>query len=88
MEAATLLLTNGYVVSMDAERRLFRDGAVAIRDDRILAAGPRVDVESAYSADRTIDAGGNAIMPGLINAHRHLLITPRGSMPEGRGAPT
>lgn len=84
MESATLLLTNGYVVSMDAERRLIRDGAVAVRGDRILAVGRRTEIEAAYTADRTIDAGGNVIMPGLINAHRHLLITPRGSMPEGR----
>jgi predicted ester cyclase len=43
MESSTLLLTNGYIVSMDAERRLFRDGTVVVRDDRILAVGRRCD---------------------------------------------
>ncbi len=84
MESATLLLTNGFVITMNDDRRLIRDGAVAIRGDSIVAVARTAEIQSQYRAEQTIDARGNVIMPGLINAHRHLLITPRGSIPEGR----
>jgi len=42
---ATLLIANAdWVVTMDRERRILRDGAVAIRDDRIVSVGKTADV--------------------------------------------
>ena len=40
---------------------------VLIAGDRIAAVAPRID----SAADRTIDAGGMIVLPGLINAHIH-----------------
>ena len=68
---------------MDADRNLYRSGAVAIRGENIVAVGQAEKLSSQYRAERTIDAHGNVIMPGLINAHRHLLACPRGSLQEG-----
>ncbi len=40
--------------------------------------------DDRYTPDRTIDAGGNVVMPGLINAHHHLYSTfARGFSPPG-----
>ncbi|HEU4328590.1 MAG TPA: amidohydrolase [Roseiflexaceae bacterium] len=71
-ESVDLLLTGGVVVTMDPARTVHADGAVAVRGDRIVAVGPSAELAARYSAAETIDCGGCAIMPGLINAHAHI----------------
>lgn len=81
--AIDLLIAHGFVITMNAERTMIRDGAVAIRGEDIVAVGKTADLQLQFKAARTIDAGGNVVMPGLINAHRHMLATPRGTLKEG-----
>lgn len=78
-----LLITNGFVVTMDGKRQLIRDGAVAVRGESISAVGKADELAASVEAKRRIDARGNIIMPGLVNAHRHMLSTPRGTLREG-----
>ena len=66
-----MLVTGGTVVTMDVQRRVIEDGAVAIRGDSIVAVGPRAEIESRFEAAQTIDAHGALVMPGLINGHAH-----------------
>lgn len=81
-----LLITNGTVVTQNADRELVPDGAVAVTDDRISAVGPAEKLEAETSPERTIDADGGAIIPGLINAHTHVSdILLRGSFDQDRG---
>ncbi|MBI3950030.1 MAG: amidohydrolase [Acidobacteria bacterium] len=56
---------------MDAERHVFSDGLVAVRDDRIVAVGGRRELASRFLARQVIDARGAAVLPGLINGHTH-----------------
>lgn len=50
------------------------DGAVAIRDGRIVAVGPTADVVADWGGDvETIDATGRTVMPGLVECHSHPL---------------
>jgi 5-methylthioadenosine/S-adenosylhomocysteine deaminase len=70
-EKADLLITGGTVVTMDAQRRVINDGAVAIRGDSIVGVGSRAEIESCFEAPKTIDAHGALVMPGLINGHAH-----------------
>src|SRR5271168_987299 len=70
-EKADLLITGGTVITMDAQRRVIDDGAVAIRGDSIVAVGSRAEIETRFEASKTIDARGALIMPGLINGHAH-----------------
>lgn len=51
------------------------DAAVLIDGDRIVAAGPRADVEAALGSReaRELDAGDAVIVPGLVDAHAHPL---------------
>lgn len=48
------------------------DAAVVIEDGRIRAAGPRVQIEIPDGAQR-VDAAGGTIMPGVIDAHVHVM---------------
>lgn len=70
-EKADLIIAGGTVVTMDVQKRVIEDGAVAIRADSIAAVGTRAEVESRFDADRTIDARGSLVLPGLINGHAH-----------------
>ena len=57
-----LLLRHGQVVTMDAERRILVDGAIAVHDGRIVAAGPDREVGVAYEgADQRDLAGRSSI---------------------------
>lgn len=50
-----------------------QDGAVWVRDGRILTVGPYAQVKAAGPSPVTeIDHGSAAIMPALVNAHTHL----------------
>ncbi|MBP1466323.1 amidohydrolase [Candidatus Chloroploca sp. M-50] len=71
-EKIDVLLIGGTVVTMDANWTIIADGAVAVKDKRILAVGPTPMIVDQYSADTIIDCAGCAIMPGLINAHAHV----------------
>ncbi|MBI4280027.1 MAG: amidohydrolase family protein [Armatimonadetes bacterium] len=67
-----LLITGGTVVTMDPQRRIITDGAVAVDGGRILAVDKAAVVAAQYPAVReTIDARGHLVTPGLIDGHNH-----------------
>jgi 5-methylthioadenosine/S-adenosylhomocysteine deaminase len=57
---------------MDQERRIIPDGGIAISQGRIVAIGPRADIERDYTSRQRINATGKVITPGLINGHTHI----------------
>lgn len=81
-----LLVTNGRVVTQNPDREVIEDGAVAVENDEIVAVGEREDIEAAYVPERTVDADGGAVIPGVINAHTHVSdIIFRGAFAADRG---
>lgn len=52
---------------------LIPDGALAIRGEHIAAIGPRAEVLSACAPETYLDLGGRAVLPGLVDAHTHLV---------------
>lgn len=52
---------------------VLRDGALAVRDGRIVAVGPSAELERRYRADWALDAGGRLVTPGFVDVHSHLL---------------
>lgn len=69
--AADLLLV-GRVVTMNATRLVIPDGAIAVRDGRIVAVGPRDEVEAAWEAPRRIARPHAILLPGLADCHTHV----------------
>ncbi len=67
----SLVITNGTVVTMDGERRVLSQGAVAIDGPKIVAVDAAAAIAASYRGRTTIDAGGAIVMPGLINTHTH-----------------
>ncbi|HEY6264300.1 MAG TPA: amidohydrolase [Candidatus Acidoferrum sp.] len=74
-EKVDLLVSGGTVVTMDGERRILEDGAIAVKGDVIVALGPRAEIESKFAAPQTINARGKLVLPGFINGHTHAAMT-------------
>jgi len=70
-----LLVSGGTVVTMDGARTIYDDGGIAVKGDRIVAVGPRTEVEERYRAQQTIPASGKLVLPGFINGHTHVPMT-------------
>jgi len=71
-----LLIAGGAVITMDRDRRVFENGFVAIRGERIVDVGGASEMKAkGYKAKQTIDARGKVVLPGLINAHSHIPMT-------------
>lgn len=71
-EGSVWILAHGVVVTMDRERRVFYNGAVAVQGDTIVAVGPADEVLTRYPNARVDDVQGHVVIPGLVNAHTHM----------------
>ena len=75
MESVDVLLKNVWVVTMDDAYRLFPKGAAAVRGSTIVAVGEETQILRSYAGKETVDGGGRALLPGLVNAHTHVPMT-------------
>ena len=82
IETVDILIENGTLLTLDEERRILTDGAIAIRGDRIVAVGKTADLGKKFKGEKTIDASLRLIMPGLVNGHAHLIEIARGLIPD------
>ena len=69
------LLTNAIVLTMDGKMNQYDPGAVAIKNDLIVAVGPEAEIIKEYTADEIINCDSKVLMPGIINAHTHVPMT-------------
>lgn len=67
-----ILIVGGTVITMNKDRRMIENGAVAIKDGKIVAVGTRAEVMRNRTARQTINAAGKVVIPGLINTHTHV----------------
>ncbi|MBI3826906.1 MAG: amidohydrolase [Candidatus Rokubacteria bacterium] len=65
-----MLVTNGRIYTLDAADRVV--DSLVIRDGRVKFAGRRSDVELA-AGEPVLDLEGRAVLPGLVDAHGHLM---------------
>ena len=64
-------LIRGMVITMNPDRDVFTDGFVAIADGRVAAVGSSGQCD--YSASEEVGGNGHVVIPGLVNAHAHLV---------------
>ena len=69
---ADLLIVGGTIVTMDKDRRMIDDGAIAVKNNEIIAVGKRLEITKKFHAKQTINATGKFVIPGLINTHTHI----------------
>ncbi len=69
---ADLLVRNiDWLVTVDARRRVIRDGAVAVKDGKFSAIGKSAALEREWNAGQILDGKGAVVTPGLIDSHLH-----------------
>jgi imidazolonepropionase len=52
---------------------IIENGAVLIRDEKIIAVGTTEGLRAAHPDEPTLDASGCAVMPGFVDPHTHLI---------------
>src|SRR5688572_33263959 len=71
-EAATLVLRNGRIVTVDSARSEAQ--AIAVRGSTILAVGSNSEInQHVGDSTEVIDLQGRLVVPGFIESHGHYL---------------
>ncbi len=71
-EKVDLIVYGSHVLCADEPGRVLKEGAVAVRDGRIVAVDERAVVENRFMADSQLGGPDYAVMPGLVNGHTHV----------------
>lgn len=74
-QTVDLIINNGTVVTMDAQKRIVENGAVAVAKNKIVAIGSSAEILKKYSSKQIINAEDKFVIPGLINTHTHVPMT-------------
>jgi 5-methylthioadenosine/S-adenosylhomocysteine deaminase len=67
----SIVVANGTVVTVDANRRVIPRGSVAIDGRDIVAVDTADAIAARFSGRAEIDAAGAVVIPGLVNTHTH-----------------
>lgn len=76
---ASSIVRGKYLISKvmsPTEATVIADGAVYQRDGEVVEIGTYADLAAKYSPDEVIGSPEHVIMPGLVNAHHHVGLTP------------
>ncbi|MFW9975454.1 MAG: amidohydrolase [Candidatus Thorarchaeota archaeon] len=71
MQPKSILIKNGYILTLDPRREIITDGSLYIENDTIVELGKSADLKR-HKAELVIDAKNKLVMPGLIDTHAHL----------------
>ena len=88
MPATTKIDHARFVLTLDPQRRIIRDGSILIEGNRITRVGKAAELASV-GADRVIDARHMVVTPGFFNGHMHISYAHcvRGIFPDDQGSP-
>lgn len=67
-----MLFTNATIITMNPQRDIISNGAIAVQENRIVAIDKTPVLLEQYRDDEIIDVAGKLIIPGLIDTHVHL----------------
>ena len=72
-----LLVTGDLILTLDADGRILKDGAIAVSDKTIVDIGPADALAAKWVPGQTVDGRNRLVIPGLVNVHNHtpLMIT-------------
>ena len=67
-----LLVTHiDWLITVDPQRRIIRDAALAVKDGQFVAVGKTADLSGQWQASQTISGLGRVVIPGMIDNHLH-----------------
>lgn len=68
-QKVSLIVHNAKIYTVDSAFSIAE--AMAIQNDKVVAIGKNEDILKSYQTEKIIDAKGNTIFPGFIDAHCH-----------------
>jgi len=71
LESADYIIHAGYILTMDNDLTVIRNGALVINNGKIEDVGDSGDISKKYSSKNIINGKNTAVIPGLINTHTH-----------------
>jgi 5-methylthioadenosine/S-adenosylhomocysteine deaminase len=72
MRAVDLIIHSAdWLITLDAERRVYRDGALAVTGDTIIEVGKTDSLLQRYQGSKQLSARRAVVVPGLVDAHLH-----------------
>ena len=74
-DAIDLIIAGEYVVTMDRDGNVIRDGAIAVDEGLIIAIGTADEINAQFTASGNLEGDNRIVMPGLINGHSHAAMT-------------
>lgn len=67
-------IKNATLITNNEQNDVIQDAVIQVKDGKIAYAG-KAAAAPEFHAERTIDAHGNAVMPGFVNMHTHVPMT-------------
>ncbi|MDI6801658.1 MAG: amidohydrolase family protein [Thermodesulfovibrionales bacterium] len=71
MQPVDYIICGDYILTMNEKMDLIRDGAVAVKDTKIVDTDISENIFKKYSSEKIIEGKNRAVLPGLINTHTH-----------------
>lgn len=71
MNFVNYIITGDYVLTMNDKMDVIKNGAVAIKDNKIVDVDQTETILQKYAAKEILKRPGHVIMPGFINTHTH-----------------
>jgi 5-methylthioadenosine/S-adenosylhomocysteine deaminase len=71
-DAADLLVIGGWILTMDSERNMLRDGAVVVRNELIVGIEDASTALAEHPGATVVGAADSVVTPGFVNCHQHL----------------
>lgn len=66
------LIHGATILTLNANREVLHDGAIAVDGGKIVAVGKSADIVPAYAPRHSVDASACIVTPGLVDAHIHI----------------
>ncbi|MEK6528194.1 MAG: amidohydrolase, partial [Nitrospirota bacterium] len=71
MEKVDYIIRADYLLTMEGDLAVIKDGAVAIAGKKIKDTGTFTDISKKYTSERLLGGSGKVVLPGLVNTHTH-----------------
>ncbi|MBI5665188.1 MAG: amidohydrolase [Nitrospirae bacterium] len=71
MKSVDYIIKADYLLTMEGDLSVIRDGAVAVTGSVITDAGTFKDISLKYTSEKIFDGNNKVVFPGLINTHSH-----------------
>ncbi|MCX8069487.1 MAG: amidohydrolase family protein, partial [Thermodesulfovibrionales bacterium] len=71
MKNADIIIYGDYVITMNKNMDLIKEGAIAISGNKIIKIAAAQEIKKDFSSKTIIEGKGKVLLPGLINTHTH-----------------